>query len=260
MEERSSVPELDEVESLQVKNQKSSFPEHYHDTFCISLIQSGIEAIKMADRILYTPKNSISINNPFEIHANPLVEGSAGNSFTTLYLSPDLVDSMLDKKGVIFNHQQTLRGDINSLFEETVISLKEKNILVLEENLKVLLKKFTQQRKSISNDRINSSTRWAELVIFIENNLDQKISLDLMAKFMSMNKFNFAKEFKSRYGLSPINYVIMKKIFLAKSLIKPGVNLTEIAYQLDFADQAHFSRHFRRFIGVSPRAYQQQIR
>ena len=214
----------------------------------------------MGDRILYTEKNTISINNPFEVHANPLIEGSAGNSFTTLYLSPDLVDSMLGKKGVNFNHQQSLGGDKNLLFEETVRNLKEKNILVLEENLKVLLKKFTQQPKSISNDRINSSIKWTELVVFIENNLGRKISLDLMSKFMSMNKFNLAKEFKSRYGLSPINYVIMKKIFLAKSLIEPGSNLTEIAYQLDFTDQAHFSRHFKRFIGVSPRAYQQQIR
>jgi len=259
MKKINNITELDGVESIQVRNQKSDFPEHYHDTFCISLIQSGVEAIKMGDHIIYTESGGISINNPFEIHANPLIKESSGNSFTTLYLAPDLVDFILSKKGVNFKHQQLMNSVYEVLFLEIITNIKLKNIADLEKNLSMLLKGFKQQPKSILNDKIHSNKEWAELMIFIDNHLEQKISLDFLAKFMSMDKFNFAKGFRSRYGLSPINYVLMKKIFLAKSQITPMSSLSQLAYQFDFTDQAHFSRHFKRFIGVSPRAYQRQI-
>jgi len=74
-----------------------------------------------------------------------------------------------------------------------------------------------------------------------------------------MDKFNFAKAFRAKYGMSPINYVIMKKVFKTKALITENTNLSQLAYQFEFADQAHFSKQFKRYIGVSPREYKKQL-
>ncbi|MCI4670997.1 MAG: AraC family transcriptional regulator [Bacteroidia bacterium] len=259
MEKKTNITELDGLESLQVRNQKSDFPEHYHDTFCISLIQSGMEAIKMHGNIIYTETGHISINNPLEIHANPLIKESPDNSFTTLYLSPDLVNSILNKKRVVFEHQQVVNKDCEAMFLKILKNIELDNISDLEKNLNILLKGFNQQADSKQHDKTYTNRKWDELITYIDNHLEQKISLDFLAKFMNMNKFNFAKEFRMIHGLSPINYVLMKKVFRAKSLITPASSLTHIAYQFDFTDQAHFSKHFKRFVGVSPREYQRQI-
>ena len=193
MEIRNRIAELDGMESLQVKNQKSSFPEHYHDTFCISLIQEGIEAIKMGDRIIYTERGHISINNPFEVHANPLIKESPNNSFTTLYLSPDLVDFVLGKKGVHFKYQQSINHDSGILFSEVIANLEEGNIADLDKKLGKLLNGFSQLPKSSFDKKALVNRKWSDLLIFIDNHLEQKISLDFLARFMSMDKFNFAK-------------------------------------------------------------------
>jgi len=61
-------------------------------------------------------------------------------------------------------------------------------------------------------------------------------------------------------GMTPMNYVLMRKIFSSKALIKSNLELTEIAYQYNFTDIAHFSKTFKRFIGISPKKYQESVR
>ncbi|MEO1714300.1 MAG: helix-turn-helix domain-containing protein [Bacteroidota bacterium] len=51
----------------------------------------------------------------------------------------------------------------------------------------------------------------------------------------------------------------MQKVFAAKNQIDPSTKLCELAYQFDFTDSAHFSRQFKRFVGVSPRTYKKQL-
>ncbi|PXY02772.1 hypothetical protein DF185_01380 [Marinifilum breve] len=259
MEKRNKISDLDGIESLKVVNQKNDFPEHYHDTFCISLIENGMEAIKMGDNVIYTEKGHISINNPYEIHSNPKIEDSSENSFTTLYVSPDLVDSLLKKKKVNFQHQQFVQKKQLELFSAVIKNLEAKNSADLEKNLLNLLIGFDVQTKPVAEDANYSNEKWKNLTHWIDKHLEQKISLDFLARYMGMDKFSFAKEFRLKIGLSPINYVLMKKTFLAKKIITKDLNLTQLAYQLNFSDQAHFSRHFKRFIGVSPSDYKRQL-
>jgi AraC-like DNA-binding protein len=259
MEYRSGLKELDGIEILSIKNQQVGFPEHYHDTFCISLIEDGVEAIKMGDNTIFSEQGHITINNPYEIHANPVIDKQLTNSFTTVYLSPDLVDHFLNQKQVHFSHQQAIDTVTNTDFKYMVKAIKNQDSQNIEASLKSFLSKLTVDSKSGLEDLKYSNRKWSELIVLIENKLEEKITLDFLAKFMDMNKFNFAKAFRSRYGLSPINYVIMKKIFKSKELISRSTNLTQLAYQFDFADQAHFSKQFKRFIGMPPRAYKNQL-
>lgn len=259
MEKRGKISELDGIEFLKVRNQKYAFPEHYHDTFCISLIEDGLEVIKMGDNLLYTEQGYISINNPCEIHANPIVEGSLNQSFTTIYLSPDLVDTLLLRKATNFCHQQSGTSSQVELFRQIIETVKTKGKDNLESKILQLLSGFEIQSKSVQEDLKQSYREWTELTQLIDNHLEEKITLDFLSNFMNMDKFNFAKEFRLKFGLSPINYVLMKKVFQSKELITKETNLSQLAYRFSFSDQAHFSKQFKRFIGVSPREYKNQL-
>ena len=59
--------------------------------------------------------------------------------------------------------------------------------------------------------------------------------------------------------MSPINYVLMKKVFAAKKQISADTELIGIAYDFSFADQAHFSKTFKKFIGISPNSYKKML-
>jgi AraC-like DNA-binding protein len=51
----------------------------------------------------------------------------------------------------------------------------------------------------------------------------------------------------------------MRKVFSSKRLIHSNSELTEIAYLYNFTDLAHFSKTFKRFIGISPKKYKESI-
>lgn len=256
---RKELTILDNIEVLKVEQQRTDFPEHYHDTFCISLIEQGLEAIKMGDATILSEKGTISITNPLEIHANPIPDKSIVNSFTTIYISPDIASFFLQKKEVIFSHQQLSKPQSIKHFQKIVKAISNIDIKEIEQYLNLLLRDFETKPIQSLDDMKQADRKWRELMLFIDSNLENKVTLDLLAKFMNMNKFNFAKEFRAKNGLSPINYVMMKKIFKAKDLISKTTKLTQLAYRFEFSDQAHFSKQFKRFVGISPRAYKAQL-
>jgi len=95
--------------------------------------------------------------------------------------------------------------------------------------------------------------------VYIETHLDQKISLEHLARMAMQDKYSFAKKFRVVTSMSPMNYVLMKRAFAAKNLIEANSVLIDVAYQLGFYDPAHFSRTFKRFLGMSPRQYQRTL-
>jgi AraC-like DNA-binding protein len=64
---------------------------------------------------------------------------------------------------------------------------------------------------------------------------------------------HFAKQFKAAMGLRPHEYVLGKRIELAKSLmLNPDVPLVDVAMSSGFQSQSHFTTVFRRLVGETP--------
>lgn len=91
---------------------------------------------------------------------------------------------------------------------------------------------------------------------FIEAHLDDSLTLADIAGAACVSKFHFARLFRRSTGLSPMEYVLHRRIVRAKDLLsRPGRSLSAIAIELGFFDQSHFTRSFRRATGMTPGAY-----
>ena len=65
--------------------------------------------------------------------------------------------------------------------------------------------------------------------------------------------------FKQATGFPPLEYFQRRRIHQAcRMLLNPRLSITEIGHTLNFTDAAHLSRHFKRLVGASPRAYRQR--
>lgn len=69
------------------------------------------------------------------------------------------------------------------------------------------------------------------------------------------SRFQALRRFKRRYGLSPRTYNLCVRIALAKRSLRAGHSLASVAAAQEFTDQSHFTRHFKRLVGMTPRAY-----
>jgi AraC-like DNA-binding protein len=85
--------------------------------------------------------------------------------------------------------------------------------------------------------------------------LDSTLSLDELARDVGVNKFVLIRRFRAKTGATPHQYRMLMRIESARVGLARGVPMVEIAHEVGFADQAHFSRAFKRVLGVTPSVY-----
>lgn len=96
---------------------------------------------------------------------------------------------------------------------------------------------------------------------YIDLHFKESLSLEQLANKAHMNKYHLAHTFKEEYGVSPINYMITRRIVESKYLLaETDLSLTKIAQLLGFSSPSYFSQAFRRTQGVSPIDYRKSTR
>jgi AraC family transcriptional regulator len=97
------------------------------------------------------------------------------------------------------------------------------------------------------------------VIDYIHAHLEQNLSLAELADQAQMSLHYFARLFKQSVGLSPHQYVIQCRIERAKELLlRRELTVAEIAHQVGFIDQSHLNRHFKNWVGVSPKQWLQR--
>jgi AraC family transcriptional regulator len=106
------------------------------------------------------------------------------------------------------------------------------------------------------------SRRQLEQVMdFIHNTPYAAISLQAMADAAGLSPFHFSRMFKIATGTSPHQYVLRRRVDVgAEMLLSREDSIASIALELGFADQSHFTMHFKRVHGIGPAAYRRQHR
>jgi len=98
--------------------------------------------------------------------------------------------------------------------------------------------------------------RLGRVLDFIGSNLDREITLGALAETAGMSPHHFSVMFKQSTTFSPHQYVLRKRIELACRLFKDSrTTIFEAAVRTGFNDQSHFTKTFRRIVGMTPAAY-----
>jgi AraC family transcriptional regulator len=92
---------------------------------------------------------------------------------------------------------------------------------------------------------------------YIEEHLDSALTLDHIAAVAHLSPYHFARMFKTSTGLPPHQYVIARRVERAKQLLRErkDLSLAQVAARSGFWDQGHFTRHFRRLAGITPKRF-----
>ena len=95
-----------------------------------------------------------------------------------------------------------------------------------------------------------------KVLAHIEANLGTSIRNKDLASLARLSTFHFNVAFRSSVGNSPHEYITRRRMERAQGLmLSTELALSEIAAECGLADQAHFTRLFRRFVGDSPAAW-----
>ncbi|MBT2756842.1 helix-turn-helix transcriptional regulator [Mesobacillus foraminis] len=90
-------------------------------------------------------------------------------------------------------------------------------------------------------------------VYYIENNIEESLSLDSVANSFNISKYYFHRLFSAMMGCSLNHYIISRKLNASVKLIQnENLSLTDIALQLNFGTPSSFTRAFKRQFGIAP--------
>lgn len=105
-------------------------------------------------------------------------------------------------------------------------------------------------------DAAPASPHWMSRIIdIVESDLAHAPTLALLAREVGAHPAHVARAFKQAHGETIGEYVRRRRVEeAARALADPRLSLADIAAAAGFADQAHFSRVFKRHFGVSPGA------
>jgi len=100
--------------------------------------------------------------------------------------------------------------------------------------------------------------RWQSerVMAHIDAHMDSTIHTKELAAVARLSTCHFCRVFRETFGAPPHRYVMQKRVTLAQDLmLRTSAPLGRIAMDCGMADQAHFNKLFRRFIGESPGAW-----
>ena len=93
-----------------------------------------------------------------------------------------------------------------------------------------------------------------EVAMYIERNLNKKLTLEHLGRVFSMSVSGLCHKFKERYGITVIDYLIEKRLSYSRTLLLSGetVGVKEIATSSGFDDPSYFCRAYKKRYGKTP--------
>lgn len=94
---------------------------------------------------------------------------------------------------------------------------------------------------------------------FIDKNLEQNLSLNMLSKIAFFSPFHFHRVFKFVTGETLNEYVTRLRIEKsALDLLHKNITLTHIAHKYGFGDNSSYSKAFKKYFGVSPTQFKKE--
>ena len=114
----------------------------------------------------------------------------------------------------------------------------------------------TADDKRPAIDPARDRRRAVEAALWLEAHAAEAIDLDRIAAQAGLSPFHFLRLFARVLGVTPHQYLVRCRLReAARLLAERERRITDIAYDVGFADLSNFVRSFRRAAGVSPRDF-----
>jgi len=123
-----------------------------------------------------------------------------------------------------------------------------------------LVRHHATKRLPIAVDRGGLGKRQLRQAIeYIHDHLGENLSLAAVAAQSGLSLFHFARMFKQATGLTPHQYILRARLKHARQLlITTQEPVADVACRVGFYDQSHFTAHFKRAYGLTPRTFRSQ--
>ena len=233
---------------------------HTHNHLELFYIIGGKGQFLIEDQLYPADVNNLVIINPNVTHTEVSLNGQPFE-----YI-------VLGIKGIELANGSNSNGQFSILdhFESAEISGCLRNILremeqkstgyedICQAYMEILIIRLMRSTSLavLDNPHTTTNHQCAAVRRYIDLHFKEALTLEQLAEESHMNKFYLAHSFKREFGISPINYMISKRIEESKYLLaETDLSMSQIAQLLGFSSMSYFSQVFHRTQNISPSEY-----
>jgi YesN/AraC family two-component response regulator len=247
---------------------------HIHDCYELFYFISGDLTYYIEGQAYKLCPNDMILTNSRELHR---IEFNSKSCFERKYIhfKPEFISSyQTDEYNMLSYIEKRKLGYFNripakSVLEDGIFDLWDKIEKTTQEdspeNLIMMKTYFIQMLITINkipSENINSfviSHKYDQKIVaileFINKNLNEKITLDLLESEFYVNKYYLCHIFKTNTGFTVIEYITYKRIMRAMELLTSGSTALDAAHAVGFGDYSTFYKAFKKITGFSPKQY-----
>ena len=189
------------------------------------------------------------------IHLNPsflqqtAIENEFSPNFELVYGSNQQQDRLVSQISLALVNEANSKESDGTIYSESLMQT-----LVLH-----VLKNYSTARYAAKNLKGGLSGYKLKLVTeYINDNLDQELSLAELSAIADLSQFHFSRSFRETTGLPPRKFLMKRRVEKAKLLLaESDIPIVEVGFQTGFKTQSHFTSLFRRLTNVTPRVWRQ---
>jgi YesN/AraC family two-component response regulator len=131
---------------------------------------------------------------------------------------------------------------------------REARIVLGINGLILHLNRILYEQKHIKNAK-DGFDLYQNLISYIEEHLEENLTLDTIANEFFVSKFHISHMFKENMGISVHQYIVKKRLLACKGVLHGNVSISKVYQSFGFKDYSSFYRAFRKEFGISPKEY-----
>lgn len=254
---------------------------HSHPQYEIYYFHGGRCDYLLGDRIIPLEPGDLIIMNGMTRHC-PKIDLSAEYVRTTFSFDPHLIQlfgpdllacSPLKPFEVLRNHHIRLSPEARAECENILQRINRfyysndvvHHYRLLSAFYDLLLLICEQCREDMESNRSLATDRERyvqNMIAYIEEGYMEDIELEKMAADLHMNRFHLMKVFREVTGLTVFDYLYKRRVNQAKILFyhSDRNSVTDVCYMVGFKHVSHFSRVFKKQVGMTPDQYRKLVR
>lgn len=256
-----------------------SQPFHCHDYYELYLHIRGGQLFGMDNDLFRLSPNELIILPPFSMHGILFEKNGTDYERAYLNLSPETLHTLgcgqIDLNDFFLSH--TNRGHFRYQLtdEETQLCLdlidhiqnytgSDDPVAQYENYSKILCFLSTicnvVRRTPASTDKVTSGDVIRDVLSYINQHYTEQLKISDLAKRFNVSESLLSHGFAKFTNRSVYDYILYRRIMLAKEIINTETTLNSVAFQCGFNDYSNFLRMFTKIVGKSPAQYRKTLR
>jgi AraC-like DNA-binding protein len=256
-----STEPVEGVELLHAWLTTEVYQRHRHDTYAVGITDRGVQVFDYRGSARVSTCGQVVVLYPDEAH-----DGRAGTDegfgYRIVYIEPAYLTEALKVLrgspcplpfvGEAVSTSPSLARAVDNAFRGPLDSLSADSIVVdLAEAL--LAAERCDARRAVSRRVDVPAVERARQ--FLDAERTRTVHSSELESITGLTRYELARQFRAVLGTSPHRYLLMRRLAFARDLIHAARPLVEVACEVGFADQAHFTRVFKSAFGLTPARY-----